>query len=563
MQRTQVIAAGILLGFGLASAALAQPLGTGFTYQGELRTGGTPASGVHDLRFRLFDAPAGGVQVGPTVCLDNVGVAEGRFTVLLDFGSVFGGQERYLEIEARADTGLNCANAAGFVVLTPRQRLTGTPHALFALNAANATTATNATQLNGQSASFYQNAGNLTSGTLPSARLSGTYSGMLTFSNAGNSFTGSFSGSGAGLTALNASNISSGTLAAAHLPTGGAWSLTAPLNLDSGTAYIDPVNDNIGMGTTTPSGFTRLHVASDRDGIWGVSSASSGTWYGVLGQSNSASGGGLFGWASALSGVTFGVYAESASTSGRGVFGLASASTGENYGVQGESRSTSGRGVFGLAIATSGTTYGVFGQSNSIASTAYGVWAQGRLGASGTKSFRIDHPEDPEHRYLLHYAAESPEVINFYRGTVMLDERGEAVIQMPAYFARINRDPSYHLTAVGAPMPMLHVAEKIDAGALEAGARAGPGEPAPLCRFRIAGGVPGGEVSWEVKAVRHDLWVRTYGAPVEVEKEGVERGRYLHPGLYNQPAERGMNHEAVKGPETLPERLRHKARGGE
>ena len=108
----------------LASAALAQPLGTSFTYQGELRASGVPASGPHDLRFRLYDTASGGNQVGSTVCSDNVATSEGRFTVVLDFGAQFTGQQRFLEIEVRADTGLDCGNATGFVPLAPRQPLT-------------------------------------------------------------------------------------------------------------------------------------------------------------------------------------------------------------------------------------------------------------------------------------------------------------------------------------------------------------------------------------------------------------------------------------------------------
>ncbi|MBI4579029.1 MAG: hypothetical protein HY718_04960 [Planctomycetes bacterium] len=41
----------------------------------------------------------------------------------------------HLEIDVRADTGLDCTNPAGFVVLAPRQTLNAAPNALFALNA--------------------------------------------------------------------------------------------------------------------------------------------------------------------------------------------------------------------------------------------------------------------------------------------------------------------------------------------------------------------------------------------------------------------------------------------
>lgn len=87
----------------------------------------------------------------------------------------------------------------------------------------------------------------------------------------------------------------------------------------------------------------------------------------------------------------------------------------------------------------------------------------------------------------------------------VLRDAGQAVVELPHYFAKINKNPSYQLTAVGAPMPMLHVAEEIDEAALSAGATAGPGVAAPLCSFRIAGGAPGAKVSWRVEAVRNDL----------------------------------------------------------
>src|ERR1043165_3750543 len=85
-----------------AGAASAQPLTTAFTYQGELRNGASVAAGLHDLRFRLYDASAAGNQLGAQLCSDNVSLANGRFTVELDFGAQYAGQQRFLEIDARA-----------------------------------------------------------------------------------------------------------------------------------------------------------------------------------------------------------------------------------------------------------------------------------------------------------------------------------------------------------------------------------------------------------------------------------------------------------------------------
>ena len=36
------------------------------------------------------------------------------------------------------------------------------------------------------------------------------------------------------------------------------------------------------------------------------------------------------------------------------------------------------------------------------------------------------------------------------------------------------------------------------------------------------------------------------GAPVEVEKQDLERGTYQHPELYGQPPEMGMNYDAER-----------------
>lgn len=100
-------------------------VGTAFTYQGRLLTSGSPADGPYDFQFRLFDAAGGGVQIGSTVVVDNAAVADGRFTVNLDFGTgAFGGGARWLDIAVRPGAG------GIYTLLTPRQKLNPAPYAL-------------------------------------------------------------------------------------------------------------------------------------------------------------------------------------------------------------------------------------------------------------------------------------------------------------------------------------------------------------------------------------------------------------------------------------------------
>ncbi|HZW11419.1 MAG TPA: hypothetical protein VFF69_16060 [Phycisphaerales bacterium] len=127
----------------VAAPALAQS--TAFTYQGRLISGGVPASGLHDFRFKLFDAPSGGNQVGTTLCAENVAVTEGFFVSTLDFGQQFATPTpRFLEILVRSDAGAPCTDDFGYVLLSPRQPLTAAPlagHArsAFALDASDGT----------------------------------------------------------------------------------------------------------------------------------------------------------------------------------------------------------------------------------------------------------------------------------------------------------------------------------------------------------------------------------------------------------------------------------------
>ncbi|UCE59464.1 MAG: hypothetical protein JSU63_18720 [Phycisphaerales bacterium] len=102
------------------------PLGSEFSYKGQLKLGGVPLNDTADLEFALFDALEGGSQIGETWAVDAVDVVNGLFTVELDFGAVaFDGNALWLEVAVRAPAG-----SGDFITLIPRQPLTATPYAL-------------------------------------------------------------------------------------------------------------------------------------------------------------------------------------------------------------------------------------------------------------------------------------------------------------------------------------------------------------------------------------------------------------------------------------------------
>jgi hypothetical protein len=120
---------GLLALHKTSSMAKAAPVGNGFVYQGEIRTGPSVVTSA-DIKFRMYDAPIGGTQVGPELGVLNAAIVRGRFSVSLDFGSgAFDGNERYIEIDVRTPAG-----GGGYSTLAPRQRLAPSPYALFALN---------------------------------------------------------------------------------------------------------------------------------------------------------------------------------------------------------------------------------------------------------------------------------------------------------------------------------------------------------------------------------------------------------------------------------------------
>jgi hypothetical protein len=184
-----------------------------FSYQGTLSDNGVPANGSYDMRFFLFDASTGGNTVANINVRAPVVASNGLFAVTLDFGaSPFTGPARWLDIGLRTNGG-----AGAYTILSPRQLLTAVPYAITASNL---------------------------SGPLPAAGLGGSYTGAVTLNNAANAFTGS----GAGLTALNASQLTSGTVPDARLAanvarTNQVWTLGGNSGTTPGTHFLDTTDN--------------------------------------------------------------------------------------------------------------------------------------------------------------------------------------------------------------------------------------------------------------------------------------------------------------------------------
>lgn len=137
IERTTVV---ILSLFLFAATAAAQT--TLFTFQNTLPNEITPATGKFEMEVRLFDAAAGGTQIGATNLISEVEVKTRVFTIWLDFGAAaFPGADRFIEVSVRR-SGSN----QPFTTLEPRKQILSVPYAIRALNA---TTADNALNLNG------------------------------------------------------------------------------------------------------------------------------------------------------------------------------------------------------------------------------------------------------------------------------------------------------------------------------------------------------------------------------------------------------------------------------
>ena len=143
--------------------------------------------------------------------------------------------------------------------------------------------------------------------------------------------------------------------------------------------------------------------------------------------------------------------------------------------------------------------------------------------SSGVKDFKIDHPQDPANKYLVHASIESSEMVNIYSGNVKTDANGKASVQLPKWFESLNSDFRYQLTPVG------QFAQAIVASEITQN------------QFTIQTDKPNVKVSWQVTGVRQDAYAKAHPLVVEPSKEAGLRGYYLHPELFGAPAEKNIS----------------------
>ena len=324
-----------------------------------------------------------------------------------------------------------------------------------------------------------------------------------------------------------------GTDLANQLTFGGTTSYTgSALNAYGfGTFFAKAVNDGAVNGVNT-----------DQGGYSGIGGRKGGRFYAESAGTESKYG--VHAWARG-NGTKFALFGQADGTgSNHGVFGSASnsANFASSTGVTGTASSAATQNAYGVVGNAGGTgtaNYGLYG-SGSGGTTAYGLYAtasgattnhagyfQGNVTitgnlAKGSGTFKIDHPTDPENKFLSHSFVESPDMMNIYNGNVVTDAQGNAVVELPAYFEALNKDFRYQLTVIGDFADAI-IGKKIADN-----------------QFTIRTDKPNIEVSWQITGIRKDPYAEKNRIIPETDKNPDEKGKYLHPEAYGQPAERGI-----------------------
>jgi hypothetical protein len=327
----------------------------------------------------------------------------------------------------------------------------------------------------------------------------------------------------------------------------GAWGLGASLRSEFAT-NINRGVQGVGRGNTGP--FNQGGVFF---GVGAGNDATNTENLGVAGQAsdnrllNVGVRGTAFGGLNPTSKV-IGVQGYAIGVGGQEAYGMdtwVNARNYRNYGLKALASGEAGGDSINYAVhafaENAATNYGVYAVANGSGTEKvnYGIYAQaagatdanyagffegdvtvtGNLNVTGVISkgsgtFRIDHPLDPQNKYLVHSFVESPDMLNVYSGNVTTGADGTALVKLPDYFEAANTDFRYQLTVIGTFAQAI-VKEEVKGN-----------------QFLVQTSEPNVKVSWQVSGIRNDAFARKNRIRPEQPKPATERGSYLHPDVY-------------------------------
>ena len=130
----------------ISTTTLSAPVGSRFSYQGQLQFNDISVTGAYDFKIELWTQLTGGGFFGPALEIADVEVTDGIFTLELDFTeSPFTGDDLFLKIQVREG-----ASTGNYITMSPRQRINATPYAIQAdFLAANGATTGQVLKFNG------------------------------------------------------------------------------------------------------------------------------------------------------------------------------------------------------------------------------------------------------------------------------------------------------------------------------------------------------------------------------------------------------------------------------
>ena len=269
------------------------------------------------------------------------------------------------------------------------------------------------------------------------------------------------------------------------------YSTFSPRNL-----WLESPGGSVIIGSTSASPLARLDITGN--GMRGVYSSTN-----TAEAFNGFSSGGhaIIG----VSSTNLGVYAVSQAAGGAGML-----AEGKFIGAQ------------GTATGAAGDRQGVRGEvSKDIAGGYAGIFVNGTTAVFGTLTksagaFLIDHPTQPDTKFLYHSFVESPDMKNIYDGVITTGTDGLATITMPDWFGALNMEFRYQLTCIG-QFAQAIIQQEITSN-----------------QFVIKTDKPNVKVSWQVTGTRNDPWARDHRIPVEKLKLPIETGKYIYPQGYGK-----------------------------